>query len=484
MGFGWRKDFMSKNNLTLVWLRRDLRLMDHPALVAAAERGSVIPVYIHDDAVAGLGAAPKWRLGQALKVYAQSLEQRGVRLILRSGPAQQVLEALIADTGASAVYWSRLYDPEAIERDSRIKASLTAQGVEAQSFQGHLLFEPWNVATQQGDMYKVYSPYWRAVKDREVAKPLPEPVLSGPLVWPESEALETWGLGKAMRRGGPIVRAHCTAGEQAAQTRWEAFFTQRLSGYKARRDFVAQDATSGMSEYLSLGEISPRQIWHGLAGSGSPVGESAEHFRKELVWREFAYHLMYHSPRLLDANWRDGWDEFPWSEDQQSALAIAWKRGRTGIRLVDAGLREMYVTGRMHNRARMIVASYLTKHMLVHWRIGQAWFENCLTDWDPASNAMGWQWVAGCGPDAAPYFRVFNPDTQLKKFDPDEAYIRDWIAEGQSKPSATALSYFQAIPKSWGMSPNDPYPAPVVALDVGREAALSAYQAMRAARED
>ncbi|WP_136637561.1 cryptochrome/photolyase family protein [Pseudooceanicola onchidii] len=464
---------------TILWFRRDLRLTDHPALVAAAKRGAVIPVFIHDDSVANLGAAPKWRLGQGLGAFAAALKAAGSRLILRRGPAREVLEELVAETGAGAVYWSRLYDPEAIERDTRVKSALREADIEAESFAGHLIFEPWEVETQQGGMYKVYSPYWRSVKDREVPAVLSAPELQAPESWPDSDALDDWAMGAAMRRGAAIVAAHCDPGEQSARARLSAFSAHRMEDYKARRDFPGEEATSGMSEYLTYGEISPRQLWHSALRGEADGKAGAEHFRKEVVWREFAYHLMYHTPRIVEANWREEWDDFPWDEDERKREVKAWKQGRTGVAFVDAALREMYVTGRMHNRARMVVASYLTKHLMVHWRVGQAWFEDCLTDWDPASNAMGWQWVAGCGPDAAPYFRVFNPATQLEKFDPEGVYRRRWIAEGDTSPTETALSYFDAIPASWGMSASDDYPDPVVALDVGRERALEAYGALK-----
>lgn len=466
-------------SLTILWFRRDLRLSDHPALVAAARRGVVLPVFIHDDSVAGLGAAAKWRLGEGLRVFSAALEEAGSRLILRRGPAREVLEDLVRESGADAVYWSRLYDPQAIERDTRVKTALRDGGVQAESFAGHLMFEPWEVETQQGGPYKVYSPFWRAVKDREVDDTLAAPALSGPADWPESERLEDWALGAAMRRGADVVAAHCRPGEQAAQARLGGFAAHGLEAYRERRDFPAEDATSGMSEYLTYGEISPRALWH-TALRGEAAGKAgAEHFRKEVVWREFAYHLMYHTPRLLDGNWRKDWDGFGW-KDARGGAVRRWRQGRTGVPFVDAALREMYVTGRMHNRARMIAASYLTKHMLVDWRVGCDWFADCLTDWDPASNAMGWQWVAGSGPDAAPYFRVFNPGTQAEKFDPDGSYRRRWIAEGEARPSKTALSYFDAVPESWGLSPDDAYPEPVVGLSEGREAALKAYQAFKA----
>jgi deoxyribodipyrimidine photo-lyase len=249
-----------------------------------------------------------------------------------------------------------------------------------------------------------------------------------------------------------------------------------VARYDTTRDQPAVDGTSGLSENLSLGEISPHQCWHAGIRALNEGKAGAETFLKELVWREFAYHLMHHTPRILDANWKEDWDVFPWNEDERLATVKAWKQGRTGIQFVDAAMREMYVTGRMHNRGRMIVASYLTKHLMCHWRIGLKWFEDCLIDWDPASNAMGWQWSAGSGPDATPYFRIFNPVTQLDKFDPDRAYVRRWIAEGRASPTDTALSYFDAIPRRWGMSADKPYPAPIVAADEGRKNALEAYE--------
>jgi len=469
---------MPDNHPTIVWLRRDLRLSDNPALIAACEAGGpVIPVFIHDDSVGALGAAARWRLGLSVAALARDLEARGSRLILRRGNAREAIEALVAETGATAVHWSRLYDPEAISRDAEIKSALKARGIDAVSHNGHLLFEPWTVQTGTGGYYKVYTPMWRAVKDREVPEPQAAPSrLSAPETWPESDALDAWRMGSGMGRGAAVVAAHQTVGEQAAQGRLGAFVSQRIGNYDTARDRPGEAGTSNLSENLTYGEISARQCWHAGLRALHEGASDAEAWIKELVWREFAYHLMYHTPQLLDRSWRSEWEAFPWLEEEDEGV-LRWKQGRTGILFVDAAMREMYVTGRMHNRARMNVASYLTKHMMHHWRIGMNWFAECLTDWDPASNAMGWQWAAGCGPDAAPYFRVFNPETQLKKFDPDGAYARRWIAEGQDRPGADALSYFDAFPPSWGLSPDDAYPAPLVGLAEGRKRALAAYEA-------
>ncbi|WP_170412578.1 cryptochrome/photolyase family protein [Ruegeria atlantica] len=461
----------------IMWFRRDLRLSDHPALSAAAETGRpVIPVFILDQGVQTLGAAPKWRLGLGLEAFSRALEQVGSRLILRQGYALTVLQELIAETGAKGVFWSRAYDPDAIARDTKIKAALNDQGVEAKSFSGHLLFEPWTVATKTGQPFRVFTPMWRAVRNRNV--PVPNDAVShfgSPMTWPVSEDLERWNLGAQMRRGASVVAPHVRPGETAA---FEALhhFLDRISDYSDQRDRLNVDGTSNLSEYLNLGEIGPRSVWHAVQRAGMTGVQGGEPFLRQLVWREFAYHLMYHTPSLLSSNWKPDWDSFPWNTDPERPEVIAWKQAKTGVPGVDAGLRQMYVTGRMHNRARMIVASYLTKHLMTHWKIGMDWFADCLIDWDPAANAMGWQWVAGSGPDASPFFRIFNPQTQQEKFDPQSDYVRQWIAEGQSIPPATALAYFDAVPKSWNLSPQDPYPQPIVALVAGRARALAAYE--------
>ncbi len=460
------------------WVRKDLRLSDNPALQTAMEAGGpVIPVFILDEVFELYGAAPLWRFGLGVARLAKALEAKGSRLILRRGPAADVLAALVEETDAKTVRWSRAYDPDQVARDKRVKSRLEAAGVDAKSAPGHLLFEPWSVETKEGGFYRVYSPFWRAVKDQDVRSLGAAPGnVPAPDNWPESDSLEDWALGAAMKRGAAIVEPYACVGEDAARDSLDRFIEERVATYKSRRDLPAVEATSKLSENLAWGEISPATLWHAGTRALEDGKAEAEHFLKEVVWREFAYHLVWHTPHITERNWRDGWDSFPWVEDGDMPELRAWKQGRTGVLFVDAAMREMYVTGHMHNRARMIVASFLTKHLMGHWRIGQAWFEDCLIDWDPASNAMGWQWTAGSGPDAAPYFRVFNPDTQLEKFDKDGAYAKRWIAEGSSAPSETALSYFDAVPESWGLSPDDPYPDPIVDLSEGRKRALEAYE--------
>lgn len=472
---------MTDTSPVLYWVRKDLRISDNPALTAALATGRpVVAVFIRDELVDRLGAAPKQRLEAGLKALVASYAALGVPLILRSGSAQNVLEGLIDELGAGGVYWGRQYDPEAIARDSAIKSTLKERGIEARSFGGHLLFEPWSVTSKSGGFYKVYSPYWKAVRTLSVEAPLPKPAPQRcELLSIASESLDDWNLSRPMRRGAAILAEYIKAGEDAAQDRLACFLDGPIAKYNSLRDFPAENATSGLSDYLAWGEISPHQCWHGAMRAFQSGVAEAEVFLKELVWREFAYHLMHHTPHIVDQNWREEWGSFPWNENEDDPRVIAWKQGRTGEPFVDAAMRELYVMGRMHNRARMIVASYLTKHLLSHWRIGQKWFEDCLVDWDPASNAMGWQWAAGCGPDAAPYFRVFNPETQLKKFDAKGDYQRMWIAETARHPSQTALSYFEAVPVSWGLKPSDIYPTAIVDLQTGRMNALDAYSQHR-----
>lgn len=459
----------------VLWFRRDLRLGDHPMLARAVASGRpLVPLFILDPETEALGAAAKWRLGLSLADFARRLEGLGSRLILRRGPALAVLEQVLAETGAMGVHWSRLYDAASISRDGAVKAALRARGLEAASHEGFLLHEPWQVATGQGGFYRVYTPYWNAVKGRDVAAPEPAPKrLSGPAVWPQSDVLADWQMGAAMRRGAGVCLPFQAVGEDAAQARLAGFLEARVEDYKTARDFPARDATSRLSENLTYGEIGPRSIWHGGWRAMQEGAAGAEHFLKELVWREFAWHLMYHTPHMAEANWREDWQGFPWRDD--NADAEAWRRGMTGEPFVDAAMREMYVTGTMHNRARMIVASYLTKHLMTDWRVGLRWFADCLTDWDAAANAMGWQWVAGCGPDAAPYFRVFNPAGQAEKFDADGAYRKRFL----DPRSPEARRFFEAVPLSWQLAPDQPAPRPLIALERGRERALAAYAARK-----
>ena len=474
----------------LMWHRRDLRLDDNPALAWAAAQGRpVIPVFLLDEVVEGWGAAPRWRLGLSLAAHARRLGEAGARLVLRRGPALEALRALAAETGADTVVWNRLYVADERARDTEVKGALRDDGLTVESHAAHVLFEPWTVETGQGGFYRVYSPYWRAVRDRDPGSALPAPdAIPAPDAWPASDALEDWALGADMRRGAAVVEPHAVVGELAARERLDAFMEGRVGRYAEARDMLAEAGTSGLSENLTYGEVSARRCWEAAQARHADGSEGAETFLKELVWRDFAHHLAFHTPELTKSNWKPEWDRFPWRGDNDDAEA--WRRGRTGVEVVDAAMREMWVTGTMHNRARMLVASYLTKHLMTHWRVGCDHFADCLIDWDPASNAMGWQWTAGSGPDAAPFFRVFNPDTQAEKFDPERRYRLRWVAElaGADGPdrgsnaAPEAASFFDAVPRRWGLSPDDPYPSePIVGLKEGRERALAAYAAREAA---
>jgi deoxyribodipyrimidine photo-lyase len=458
----------------ILWFRRDLRLGDHPMLTAAVATGRpLIPVFILDPETEAIGAAAKWRLGLSLDVFDKVLQGVGARLILRRGPALAVLQELVAETGAAGVHWSRLYDPAAIARDSSVKAAL--KGVtEAISHPGHLLFEPHTVETGTGGFYRVYTPFWRAVNGRDVpAAAFAAKALRGPASWPASDALPDWGLGAAMDRGADVVRPYQRVGEAAAWGRLDWFLSGAVQDYGDARNLCAVAGTSGLSQNLALGEIGVRTVWHGGMRALHEGRAGAETFLKEIVWREFAYHLIFHTPQIATSNWKPEWDTFPWRGDNPDAER--WRRGLTGEPFVDAAMREMYVTGTMHNRGRMIVASYLTKHLLTDWRVGMNWFADCLTDWDPAANAMGWQWAAGSGPDAAPYFRVFNPATQAEKFDAGADYRQRFVAELSHNPGPEARAYFAAVPRKWALDPAKPYPHPVIDLGEGRARALKAY---------
>lgn len=283
-----------------------------------------------------------------------------------------------------------------------------------------------------------------------------------------------------MRGGAGVVAGHVVVGEAAARERLDGFLGGPVERYAKARDLLAEEGTSGLSENLTYGEIGPRTCWR-AGHMALDEGRGDESWLKELAWREFAYHMLHHHAELPLRSWKPEWREFPWREDNEDAEA--WRRGRTGVRVVDAAMRELYTTGRMHNRGRLITASYLTKHLMTHWRVGHDWFADCLIDWDVANNSLNWQWVAGSGPDASPFFRVFNPETQGERFDPKEEYRRRWIAEGREDPGHPALSYFDAVPRSWGLSPADPYPAPIAAPSEGRERALTAFREWREARQ-
>ncbi len=462
----------------LLWFRRDLRTSDHPALHAAAASGRpVIPVFLRDEGVDGIGAAPRMRVGLSVAALRGDLKRIGSRLILRSGPAAEALAVLATEIGARAVWWTRLHDPLSRLRDEKVRTALSLLGVETKEFEGHLLHEPATFLSGSGKPYQAYAPFARALRRADPGPALPAPSrLSPPLLWPPSESLEAWRLDAAMNRGASVVAVWQAPGEARALERLHVFAAERLSEYKVARDFPGRDASSKLSDALSLGEIGPRTCWTLAREALGRAPEGAEQFLREIAWRDFSHHLLWHSPQMDREHWRPAWKEVGWSQDERSPLVLSWRQGRTGFAIVDAAMREMWVTGRMHNRARMIVASLLTKHMMTDWRVGLRVFEDCLTDWDPANNAVNWQWVAGSGPDAAPFFRIYNPQSQSETWDADQAYVRRWIAEGQANPTPEALSFFEAVPRAWGLDPRDPYPDPVLDLAQSRNVALSAFR--------
>jgi deoxyribodipyrimidine photo-lyase len=466
--------------VALVWLRNDLRLADNPALMAAVESGRpVVPVFILDDGTAGvrpLGAASRWWLHNSLVALDKDLQALGSRLVLRRGRAEAVLPDLAAECDAGAIYWNRQYEGAARERDARLKQSFKARGVVAESLKANLLFEPWEVRTAGGTEFKVFTAFWRAcLKLPAPAGPLPAPrALAAPKEWPAGERLADWKLLPVAPDWAGGLRATWQPGERAARDRLATFLDGAIGRYRAERDLPAVEGTSRLSPHLAFGEITPRQVWH--ATRARDASAAAEKFLAEVGWREFSYNLLFHNDGLRERNFRPEFDGFPWADDEQ-ALA-AWQRGRTGYPIVDAGMRELWTTGWMHNRVRMIVASFLTKDLLIDWRRGESWFWDTLVDADPANNVMSWQWVSGCGADAAPYFRVFNPVLQGEKFDPDGKYVRRWLPELAALPGSL-------IHRPWtnpGELPRGTYFPPIVDHAAARDRALLAFRSIKSAQ--
>ncbi|MEL7463782.1 MAG: deoxyribodipyrimidine photo-lyase [Pseudomonadota bacterium] len=461
---------MTSDPTTIVWLRRDLRLRDNLALDAALG-GPVIPVFILDDVIdAQLGAAARLRLKLSLEALSKDFAAKGIKLVLRRGDALEILRALASETGARRVTWTRLTDGPSIERDKKIKASLKDDGLEVESFGGFTLLDPWRVRTGQDTQFKVFTPFSKALMQHDIPEPAQRPshlaAYDGDVA---SDDLNDWRLEAAMGPAADALAKQIAAGEDAARDRLDAWLDERGARYDDDRNRLDKpEAGTRLSEYLALGEISPRSVWAAMDRADGDAGVEAA--RRQLIWRDFAHMLLFHDPDMETENWRREWSAFPWREDNEDAER--WRRGETGVEVVDAAMREMYVTGRMHNRARMLTASYLTKHLMTHWRVGEAWFRETLIDWDPANNAMGWQWVAGCGPDAAPFFRIFNPETQGEKFDPFGAYRKNWI-RGEGAETFAAMR-----PKSHQRNASA-RPRPLVELSEGRKRALEAWKEMR-----
>jgi deoxyribodipyrimidine photo-lyase len=418
---------------TLLWLRHDLRLDDNPALAAAAARGAVVPTFVwapEEEAPWEPGAASRWWLHQSLEKLSAACAKAGAPLVIRRGPALEALRKLVKETGATHVAWNRRYEPAVIARDTGVKKALAADGLEVESFNGALLYEPMHVATKEGKPYQVFSPFWRALLARdEPAEPVAAPrKLKAAEKQPTSVSIESLGLLPTIDWAG-TMRKTWSPGEAGAEKRLERFVERGVADYGRERDRPDHEGTSALSPHLHFGEISPRRVWHAVraAAGGRPVAKltgGAEAFLRELGWREFASHLLYHFPHTANAPLRADYARFPWAKDPVGLRA--WQRGRTGFPIVDAGMRQLWATGWMHNRVRMIVASFLVKDLRISWLEGARWFWDTLVDADLAANTLGWQWAAGCGADAAPYFRIFNPTSQAEKFDPDGAYVQRW----------------------------------------------------------
>jgi deoxyribodipyrimidine photo-lyase len=465
---------MGKMPSSIIWFRGDLRLADNPALIAALGSGHfVVPVYVLDDETEGVrpaGAASRWWLHHSLQSLDACLRAAGSRLILRRGPAEQVIAGLAAECRAEAVHWNRAYDRGGRARDARLEQALARRGVAAASHKANLLFEPHEIRTLAGGPFKVFTAFWRACRQMPPPeRPLPAPRrLPAPEAWPKSDDLASWRLLPTMPDWSGGLGASWVPGEAGAIARLMAFLDEAIADYADKRDRPALDGTSRLSPHLAFGEVSPRQIWRAVAAR--PHSAATEKFLAELGWREFANHLMFHFDDLAQRNFRPEFDAFPWSADD--VAVEAWRRGRTGYPIVDAGMRQLWTTGWLHNRVRMIVASFLTKDLLVDWRVGERWFWDTLVDADAANNAAGWQWVAGSGADAQPYFRIFNPVLQGEKFDPAGDYVRRWVPELQSLPAAT-------IHKPWTASekvPAEIYPERIVEHAAARDRALAAFR--------
>ncbi|CAO5681601.1 MAG: Deoxyribodipyrimidine photo-lyase [Holosporales bacterium] len=439
-----------KDKVTIVLFKYDCRLCDNPALWHAAQEGWVIPVFIKDE------KTPQAFAYTLLK----TLKNTAIDMWCYTGDPFTILQALIKKYNVDQVYWNRRYD--AIDQDTQLKANLKNFGVHVKTFKGTLLFEPFEICKNDGSAYKVFTPFYKACLAKTFDHvPLAAPAsLKIPLRDEQAKTPDDLGFSYPWQEK---LEGLWAFGEDAAQKTLSDFLENTLRDYKAGRDFPALMATSRLSYHLAVGSISPRQIHASLAGY------EAEAFVRELYWREFSYHLLFHHPEMRQEPFQKKFTAFPWEFNEEHFSA--WKKGETGYPIVDAGMRELWQTGYMHNRVRMIVGSFLVKNLLIHWHHGMAWFFDCLLDADFANNTASWQWIAGCGADAAPYFRIFNPTTQAEKFDPDGRYIRKFIPELRDMPNAYIFTPWQA-PRMYQASA---YPAPIVDLAATRQRALDAY---------
>ena len=474
----------------VAWFRRDLRIHDNAALAAAAESGRpVVPLFVLDEESSGvrpLGGASRWWLHESLRSLADDLAGLGLFLCLRRGPAVAVLREVVRETGAGRVVWNRCYEPASISCDAAVTAMLCETGVETESYAGSLLSEPGEILTRQGAPYKVFTPFWRRLRERYRA-PLPHPTPKRPTPGPAvaSDRLEDWRLQPTAPDWAGGLRETWEVGEAAARRRLAGFMEGAVERYGSDRDRPDLEGSSRLSAYLHWGEIGPHQVWRAAAPlieAAAPAPTGAEALLRELAWRDFNHHLLCHFPAMETENWRPAFDHFPWRDDP-AALA-AWQECRTGYPIVDAGMRELWHTGWMHNRPRMIAASFLTKDLLVHWRHGEAWFWDTLVDADLANNVANWQWVAGSGADAQPFFRIFNPVRQAERFDPEGAYVRRWVPEISRLPDRWLHRPWETpseVLSGVGVRLGRDYPLPIVDHAEARQQALRTYRRLRSA---
>lgn len=468
----------------IVWFRRDLRLEDNPALRAALDAGhQPIPLYIdapHEEGEWMPGAASRTWRHRSLVALDDALRALGSGLVIRTGNSAQVLDEVIAQTGAVAVYWNRKYEPATQARDAQIKRALRERGIKAESFNCALLFEPWQLSTQQGGAYRVFTPFWRTALTRlqlpaAMAAPRSLPALPATL---RTDTLDTLQLVPRLNWDQGFWE-YWQPGEAGAHEMLTLFIDGALCGYRENRDRPDRIGTSQLSPHLHFGEIAPWRIASTLeAHRNARNGAQIDGYLRQLGWRDFAYHLLHHFPDTTHQNLNPRFEQFDWAKVDPVALQ-AWQRGRTGIPIVDAGMRQLWHTGWMHNRVRMIAASFLCKHLRIHWIEGARWFWNTLVDADLANNTLGWQWVAGTGADAAPYFRVFNPVTQAEKFDPQAVYITRWVPELAKlavKERFAPWLHPSALARAAPAYPREP----IIGLAEGRDAALAAYAKLRA----
>lgn len=461
----------------ILWFRSDLRTDDNPALAQAAQSGApVLPVYIFDEARYFGGGASKVYLHHSLTALNASLDGA---LRCFAGKAEEIIPRIAEETGAQAVYWNRLYQQDCIDRDKAIKQELRDKGAECDSFNGALLYEPWEIKTQSGDYYKVFTPFFRkgVLGKGEPAAPVAYTAPAAFCRQDISGATDINGLQLLPAHDWHLGMAeHFTAGEEHAHKMLDMFLEKGMSGYKENRNYPAKaHGTSRLSAALAHGEISPRRIWHSV--SARKETDDSTHFLSEIGWREFSYTQLYYHPDIADTPMKDKFADMPWEHNEEHFRR--WKKGETGVPIIDAAMRELWQTGFMHNRCRMIVASYLVKNLLIDWRKGERWFRDTLIDADPANNTASWQWVAGCGADAAPYFRIFNPETQSEKFDGGGRYIKRFVPALSELPAKYIHAPHKApadMLKKAGVTLGDTYPKPLVDLKATRERALKAFE--------